>query len=510
MAGFFGKPNNYASSLFHNYRFRNCVDSYYTYKDEIEKKINEFYQNGQGNFCQNCISIRQHIFNRNNYLNYYCKNYPLHGKFIKEDQINDFIKQCPELSQCRRQQAQRDRKPVPPKHPTVGHCEKNGPCHGGAVPTKGVGGEAKTGPIIVSPETIKPGEKESLGKDTSYGEDGRTRLEKVVSNAREGTMHSGSSSIMHVDASETRVGHPSSTFELGPTKTQHLSALSLSASSALSSGHGGYSAQTSSSAESGAFTVSEGKTSETKNVPSQMGNVQHIRDNRSYVKALDGRIVGDPVQVDTDLAFREPVNGRPTGITIIGGVSNGEGAHFNALHQKVTGSRGDLGGVHSSRIPCSKTTGEINQCSEEQYDRTHSAANRADVDDTQHIYLHGTNIKAPFGQVSNLAASQETQPIGKAAHSTHPQLGDVAQFSQPPQSELTDGEVERRGELAGGQRGHLGAQGHPPIQLYSNKGTFLPSIQSLGEAVQAQFERGKYSSKDVIFFQIAFFKKLQY
>ncbi|KMZ79451.1 hypothetical protein PVIIG_04127 [Plasmodium vivax India VII] len=508
MAGYFRGYNRYADIL-RKYDDRSCVDNYHRYKEEIETKINEFYRNGngKGNFCQKCNSVRQEIIKRNDDLNYYCKNHPLYGKFIHDNEkINDFITQCPELSQCRRQQAHRDRKPVPPKHPTVGHCKQNGPCHGRAVPTERVGGKAKTEPVIVSPGIRKPGEKDSLGVDTSYGEDGRTTLAEVVSNSQEGRMHSRSSSSMHVDASEPNIGHPSSTPKLGQLKTQHLSALSLSASSAVSGGHGGYSAQTSTSAESGAFAVSKGKTLETKNVPSQLGNVQHIRDNRSYAQTLDGRIVDDPVQVDTDPASIEAVNRRPTGIPIIGRVSNGEGAHFNALNQEATGGRVDLSGVPSRRIPCSRATDGINHCSEEQYDGTHSAENHAAGDDTQRTYLRGENTEAHVGQVPSLALSQETQAVVNAADSTHPYIGVAAQFPQFSLQKLTNLKVERPEELALGQQVHLGAHGQPNVQLHSNKEKFPLSDISLDKVVKAQLERGKYSSKDVICFQTAFFK----
>ncbi|VUZ97233.1 PIR protein [Plasmodium vivax] len=490
MAGRFWRFNKYAG-IYDNYASRRCVDSYYSYKDEIETKINEFYRNGQSNFCHNCDKIRKHIIDINDELNSYCKNYSLYGKFIPDNEkINDFITQCPGLSQCLRNRANRARKPVPQTRSTGGHCEKNGPCHRGAVPTERVSGKAKTEPVIVSPGIREPGEKDSLGIDTSYGEDGRTRLAKVVLNSQEGTMHSRSSS-MHVDASEPSVGHPSSISELERTKAQNLSPLSLSASSALSGGHGGYSAQTISSGESGAVTISDGKTLEMKAFQGEPRNVQHIRDNASYAQALDGRIVDDPVKVNTDLASRDAVNGRPTGITIIGRVSNGEGAHFNALNQEATGGRDDLSGVPSRRIPCSKTADGVNHCREEQYDGTRSAANRATGYDTERTSLNGENIKALVGQVLNFVTSQGTQAILRAADSTYPQIGVAPQFSRSPPHELTDRGVEGTEELAGGQQVHLEVQGHPHIQLYSNQENSPPFVQSLGEVLQSKLVQGE-------------------
>ncbi|SCO68389.1 VIR protein [Plasmodium vivax] len=491
MEGFFRRPNNYAGIL-KKYTDRSCVDNYHIYKEEIETKINEFYGNGngKGNFCQKCYSVRQQIIKRNDDLNFYCKNHPLYDKFIKDnDEINGFMKQCPELNQCLRNPANRVRRPAPPTRPTVGHCKQNGHCNRGAVPTERVVGKAQTGPVIAPSGIRKPGEEESLVKDKNYGEDERTRLAEVVSNSQEGRMHSrsSSSSSMHVGASEPSVGHPSSTFELGPTKTQHLSPLPLSALSALSSGHGGYSAQTSSLGESGAITTSEGKTLEMKTVQSQLVNGQLIKENHPYAQALDGKIVSDLVQVKTDLASREPVNGHLTGIPIIGGVY-GEGAHFNPLHQKATGSGDYLGGVPSSRISCSKTTDGINNCSEQQYDGTHSAANRAVVDDTQRTYLRGEHIKALVGQVPSHATSQETQVIGRAADSTYPHIDVAPQLSRSPPYELTDRGVGRTEELAGGKQVHLEVQSQPHMQLYSNKEKILPFAQSLGQLVQTQLE----------------------
>ncbi|CAI7721630.1 PIR protein [Plasmodium vivax] len=498
MERMFRGPNNY-TSLYKQYTSRWCADSYHKYKEEIEKKINEFHPNGQRNFCQKCNSIRQHIFHRNDEFNYYCKNDPLHGKFIQEDRINDFITQCPELKQCRPHHANRFRKPVTSTRPTVGHCEKNGDCNRGAVPTKGVVGKAQTGPVIVSPGIREPEEKVSLGKDTSYGEGERTRLAKVVSKPREGTMHSRSSS-MHVGASEPNVGHSSSTFELGQTKTQHLSPLPLSASSALSGGQSRYSAQNSYAGESGAFATSERKTLETKIVQDQLGNAQHIRDNPSYAQDVDGKIVHNPAQVDTDLASREAVNGHLTGTTFINGVSYGEGVPFNALHQEAIGSGDDLGGVPSSRSTCGKTADGINHCSEGQDNGIHIAANRAAGDDTQRTSLNVENIKDFVRQVMNLVTSQETQAIGKAGDSTFPHIGDAAQFPESFLQKLTELGVKLPEVLEHGQQVHLGTQGQLHMQSYSNQERFSRLTEFLGKVLQAKRE-GRYD--DDLFSEVA-------
>ncbi|KMZ99854.1 hypothetical protein PVNG_04131 [Plasmodium vivax North Korean] len=218
MAGW-SRYNSGTFSTIQNFRNLNCTKNYVSFKDEIVEQISTIKIHPHTNFCTRCQAVKEHIISKNNALNHCYNNNPLRNKLIDYQDIKDFIKKCPEINECIRNDPSRIKKTPSPKDPKLQTCKKDNTCTTGTALTK-VTSKPKAVLETKTPEIIAPGRKESSDLSQKHAVVAHIKDEQIISDTESGKISSADSAGNSRELSASEDIQHSNTSGQGETSAQ--------------------------------------------------------------------------------------------------------------------------------------------------------------------------------------------------------------------------------------------------------------------------------------------------
>ncbi|SCA60652.1 hypothetical protein PVC01_000098300 [Plasmodium vivax] len=149
-----------------------CTSDYFSSKNDIVQQISKIIILPHPHFCRRCQVIKKDIISKNNELSHCYKYNSLRHELIDHEDIKEFIKKCPEVSECIRNDPSRAKKTTLPKDPKLQPCKNNNTCTTGTVSTE-VAGKPKAQLETTSSGIIiqeRPKQSEKNQKPDSAGE----------------------------------------------------------------------------------------------------------------------------------------------------------------------------------------------------------------------------------------------------------------------------------------------------------------------------------------------------
>ncbi|KMZ82405.1 hypothetical protein PVIIG_06111 [Plasmodium vivax India VII] len=152
-----------SSDLIKRYIQPKCISDYSRYRNEFVRQIEALSKSNQREFCKRCDIIKKNIKEKDRELNHcYVKNL-VTVKLIQNDNIKDFIEECPEIPECNKKYIPSANKGSVLKSGTKEACGRSG-CKNERAET--VNGKSQLGVDARTPK-LESSQREGIVKQSS-------------------------------------------------------------------------------------------------------------------------------------------------------------------------------------------------------------------------------------------------------------------------------------------------------------------------------------------------------